>query len=205
VPAEANLHFVRLAALERSADGGNHRAAIVGMNQVAPAVTINPLQCAARVGDPRGVDEVHRVVGAQRPHHARLRFGQQAITFLALVEQLATGQQILFLRFEATSAAMADLTEPAGDEAEDEEERDGNTVAEVVERKPRSLDEEPRGDRAEDGGENTRPQSSQPTREENDEEERAKRPAAAEITDDVTDERGRARSDESNDVSPRAS
>ncbi len=154
---------------------------------------------------PGGIDEVHGVVGAQRPYHARLRFGEQAVALLTFCEQLLSGAQILFLRLQTTAPAMGDFTEPAGEEAEDEKERDRDAVADVVEDEPGSLDEEPCGDRAEDGGEHTRLPSAQPSREENDQEERPEWTTTAEITDNVTDERGRASSDESDDVNRGAS
>ena len=108
--------------------------------------------------------------------------------------------QILFLRLQTTAAAMTDFTHPAGEETEDEEERDCDAVADIVEREPRALDEEPRSERAENRGEGSRLPSAKPSREKNDQEERPEWPTTAEITDDVTDQRCRAGSDESDDV-----
>ena len=95
---------------------------------------------------------------------------------------------------------MTDFTHPAGEETEDEEERDCDAVADIVEREARALDEEARSERAQNRGEGSRLPSAKPSREKNDQEERPEWPTTAEITDNVTDQRGRAGSDESDDV-----
>jgi hypothetical protein len=95
---------------------------------------------------------------------------------------------------------MTDFTHPAGEETEDEEERDCDAVADVVERESRALDEEPRSERAENRGEGTGLPPPKPARDNTDQEKRPEWPTTAEITDDVTDQRCRAGSDESDDV-----